>query len=156
MLRFALLLGLAGLFPVGPGEPFTEKAPEATSMSSGAPSFALDEILAALRATESGGQRNGGRDAIGDGGRAIGPYQIHRAYFSDSGVAGRYEDCRDPEFARSVVIAYWQRWCPAALARCDAEVLVRVHNGGPRGAQKASTLAHWRKAESALAAARPR
>lgn len=154
MLRLLLLLGLAGLSQAGPGERFAEKGSPSTS--SGAPSFALDEILAALRVTESGGHRNGGRDAIGDRGQAIGPYQIHRAYFIDAGVPGRYEDCRDADYARRVVIAYWQRWCPDALARRDAEVLVRIHNGGPRGAQKSSTLAHWRKVESVLVAARPR
>ena len=160
MLRLTLLLGLAGLFQTGSGEPFTQEGPAQTpvqtSARSGAPSLSLDEILAALRATESGGHGNGGRDATGDGGRAIGPYQIHRAYFIDSGVPGRYADCRDPEFSRRVVIAYWQRWCPDALARCDAEVLVRVHNGGPRGARKSSTLAHWRRVESVLSAARSR
>jgi hypothetical protein len=141
MLLVALLLGLSGL---------PEPAPVAPGADRHGSPFTLDEVLDALRATESGGQGNGGRDATGDRGRAIGPYQIHRAYFVDSGVAGRYEDCRDPAFARRVVIAYWRRWCPDALERCDAEVLARVHNGGPRGARKASTLAYWRRVERAL------
>lgn len=110
----------------------------------------LDSILAAIRRAESDGCAQGGRWAVGDEGRAIGPYQIHRAYFQDAGVPGRYEDCRAREFARGVVLAYWQRWCPAALERCDAEVLARVHNGGPDGARKAHTLAYWRKVESLL------
>jgi hypothetical protein len=141
MLLFVLLLGLSGPPQAASAEPPTggRESP-----------FTLDEILAALRATESGGHGNGGRDATGDGGRAIGPYQIHRAYFADSGVRGRYQDCRDPHFARRVVIAYWRRWCPEALERRDAEVLARVHNGGPRGARKSSTLAYWRKVESQL------
>lgn len=117
---------------------------------SGASSFSLDEVLDALRAIESGGQRDGGRSATGDGGRAIGPYQIHYAYFLDAGVEGRYEDCRDPAYSRRVVIAYWQRWCPDALEVCDAEVLARVHNGGPQGARKHSTLAYWHKVERRL------
>jgi len=109
-----------------------------------------------LREVESGGEKDGGRGASGDGGRALGPYQIHYAYFRDSGVEGRYADCRDPEFSRRVVIAYWQRWCPEALERCDAEVLARVHNGGPRGARKACTLGYWRKVERRLLAASER
>ncbi|HUR27171.1 MAG TPA: hypothetical protein VM509_03225 [Planctomycetota bacterium] len=112
----------------------------------------LGAILDAIRCAETGGQPHGGRDATGDRGRAIGPFQIHRAYFLDSGVDGRYEDCREPEFARRVVLAYWKRWCPDALERCDAEVLARVHNGGPKGAERSGTLAYWRKIEQRLAA----
>lgn len=114
--------------------------------------WTLDEILDAIRAVETGGEAGDGQRASGDGGRAIGPYQIHRGCFQDAGVAGRYEDCRDPEFARRVVIAYWQRWCPKALERRDAEILARVHNGGPKGAGKDATLAFWRKVEQRLAA----
>lgn len=141
MLLLALLVGLSGLSDAAPVEPLAGNVE---------PPFSLDEILDALRTTESGGYANEGRDATGDGGLAIGPFQIHRGYFIDSGVDGRYEDCRDPEYARGVVLAYWRRWCPDALERRDAEVLARVHNGGPRGAHKPSTLVYWRKVESRL------
>jgi hypothetical protein len=152
MILLALLLGLpanAAAVHVDPVVPCIRA--EVTI----APRVSLDAILDALRETESGGQPNGGRDAIGDGGRAIGPYQIHRDYFTDSRVAGRYEDCRDPEFARRVVLAFWKRWCPDALRRCEAEVLARVHNGGPRGARKPATLGYWRKVEARLGAPNP-
>jgi predicted chitinase len=66
-------------------------------------------------------------------------------------VPGRYEDCRDASYARAVAVAYWQRWCPDALAEVDAETLARVHNGGPRGMRKSATLAYWRKVSAALA-----
>jgi hypothetical protein len=147
MFLFAMLLVLQGLSEGDPVRPATERV---LAADSGASSVSLDEILDALRAVESGGQRDGGRRATGDGGRAIGPYQIHYAYFLDAGVEGRYEDCRDPVYARRVVIAYWERWCPDALKGCDAEVLARVHNGGPRGARKHSTLAYWHKVERRL------
>ncbi len=117
-------------------------------------SHSLDEILDAIRTVESGGHKDGGRHATGDGGRAIGPFQIHREHWLDAGVAGRFEDCRDPKYAREIVIAYWKRWCPEALERRDAEVLARTHNGGPTGAKKASTLRYWAKVERALAAGR--
>ena len=109
------------------------------------PPYSLEEILDAIRMVETGGQPDGGRPATGDGGRAIGPYQIHREHWLDSRVPGRYEDCRDPLYSRRVVIAYWQRWCPDALARCDAEVLARVHNGGPRGHEKTGTRPYWER-----------
>ncbi len=116
----------------------------------GALRCSLDELLQAIRLVETGGCEDGGRNAIGDGGRAIGPYQIHRPYWQDSRRAGRYQDCRDPEYSRRVVLAYWARWCPAALERTDAEVLARVHNGGPRGVEKASTRLFWTKVRAAL------
>ena len=110
----------------------------------------LDRVLDAIQCVETGGERDGGERAIGDQGRSIGPFQIQRAYWIDAGVPGRYEDCRDAAYARTVVIAYWKRWCPDALERTDAEVLARTHNGGPRGMRKASTLAYWKKVESKL------
>jgi len=112
--------------------------------------YSLDQILDAIRTTESGGCKDEGRDATGDGGRAIGPYQVHRSHWQDSRQPGRFEDCRDPAYARREVIAYWERWCPEALARRDAEVLARVHNGGPNGARKEGTLPFWRRVRAAL------
>ena len=150
MFLFALLWVLQELSQADPAGSIAETVLTADPVAS---RFSLDEILEALRFTESGGERNGGRDATGDGGRAIGPYQIHHAYFIDAAVAGRYGDCRDPDYSRRVVIAYWERWCPDALERCDAELLARVHNGGPRGARKPSTLAYWRKVENRLVTA---
>ena len=111
---------------------------------------AIELVLDAIRVVETGGEPNGGRDATGDRGRSIGPYQIQRAYWIDSGVAGRWEDCRDVEYARRVVKAYWQRYCPRALAQADLEVLARVHNGGLSGHRKAGTLGYWRKVELEL------
>lgn len=111
--------------------------------------YSLDEILDAIRITESGGHGDG-RHATGDGGRAIGPYQIHRSHWLDARLAGQFENCRDPNYARRVVIAYWKRWCPEALERRDAHVLARVHNGGPSGATKAGTMGYWGRVERAL------
>jgi hypothetical protein len=147
-MRLFLLILLSALSSRASAEP-----PRAQQIQSGpvaAPT--LDAILAAIRSTESGGRARGGRDALGDRGRALGPYQIHRAYFVDSGVEGQYDECRDEAFSRRVVIAYWRRWCPAALERRDAEILARIHNGGPNGARKDKTLAYWRKVERRLAA----
>lgn len=114
----------------------------------------LEEILAALRQVETGGAPDGGRWAVGDGGQAIGPFQIHRAYWQDAGLRGDFEDCRDLDYARAVVLAYWQRYCPRALSDLDAEVLVRIHNGGPAGDRKESTRSFWGKVERALEAGR--
>lgn len=114
----------------------------------------LDELLEAIRVVETGGLKDGGRRATGDGGRAIGPYQIHRPYWEDSRIPGRHDDCRDPVYARRVVLAYWKRYASKALETLDVQALARVHNGGPDGARQDCTLAFWRKVERALAAAR--
>lgn len=116
--------------------------------------WTLDELLDAIRQVESGGMKEGGRRATGDGGRAIGPYQIHKPYWEDSKVPGTHDDCRDPEYARKVVLAYWKRYAPKALASVDAQALARVHNGGPDGAKQECTLPFWSKVERQLKAAR--
>ena len=149
-MRLFMLILLSAMNPQASAEP--PRAGQVQSRTAPEPRCSLDAILAAIRITESGGQADGGRAAIGDGGRALGPYQIHRAYFVDSGVEGTYENCRDEAFSRRVVIAYWKRWCPAALERRDAEVLARTHNGGPQGARKDKTLDYWRKVERRLVA----
>jgi len=110
--------------------------------SLGAEPDPLGTLLAAIREVESSGGRDKGD---GDDGAALGPYQIHRDYWTDSGVPGRWEDCRSEPYARRVVLGYWRRYEPAALARVNAEVLARCHNGGWNWRKKATTMAYWRK-----------
>lgn len=134
------------LIPACPVAPRAGRVPERTTSGG----HDLEAILDAIRRVESGGEEYGGRNALGDGGRSIGPYQIQRAHWIDARLSGRFEDCRDPEYARREVIAYWRRWCPAALERRDAQFLARVHNGGPDGPRKASTLRYWIKVRTLL------
>lgn len=102
----------------------------------------------AMAAVESGHNRL----AVGDRGRAIGLYQIHREYWQDSGVPGKWEYCRDPGYSRRVILAYWGRYCPDALKRGDLEILCRVHNGGPQGHKKRNTVMYWEKIQSVFIA----
>jgi len=81
----------------------------------------------------------------GDDGRAIGPYQIHHDYWIDSSLPGRYADCRSEPYARRVVLAYFRRYEPAALAAGRLDILARLHNGGPGWAAKPATLDYWRR-----------
>ena len=87
---------------------------------------------------------------VGDNGAALGPLQIHRAYWQDSRIGGTYEQCADLEFSKRVVTAYLKRYAPAAWAAGDVETLARVHNGGPRGHLKPATLCYSRKVISQL------
>lgn len=107
-----------------------------------------DRLLDAIKVVESGGDCN----AVGDGGRAIGPYQIHRAYWEDacqhdpSLRSGRYQDCRDPVYARRVVVAYLKRYAKGKTE----EQMARIHNGGPSGWKKAATKGYWFKVKKQM------
>ena len=144
MIILALILGVTSPAPFA--------SPESTrpAVAEVAAGWTLDEIIVALRQVETGGSKSGGKRAVGDGGKAIGPLQIHRAYWEDSKIPGRFEDCRELPYARKVVCAYWQRYCPKALEALDAETLARVHNGGPAGPKKESTKVFWKKIEREL------
>jgi hypothetical protein len=107
----------------------------------------LEKTLDAICQVESGG-----RDVVGDGGLAVGPYQIHRAYWQDGtrflGVTWPYSDARNPDKARRVVRAYllhYSRKLPQT-----PQTWARIHNGGPKGPQKAATIVYWKKVQKAM------
>jgi hypothetical protein len=79
---------------------------------------------------------------LGDGGKALGPLQIHRGYHQDSRVAGDYSRVSDLNYSKRVVTAYLKRYAPEAWAAGDVETLARVHNGGPRGHLKTATKSY--------------
>ena len=112
-------------------------------------------ILDAIEKVETGGQRDPA-NAIGDGGKALGPMQIHRVYWLDavehdpSLVANgeTYDSVRDRAYARRVVMAYWNRYAKS----WDAQTLARIHNGGPKGHVRKATLGYWAKVKAKLGA----
>lgn len=112
------------------------------------PFYTHEQILWAIHVVETSGQTE--RVPMGDRGRSIGPLQISRAYWQDSGVEGHYQDCLRLEYARQVVAAYMRRWVPLAWARHDPEVIARVHNGGPRGMSKRATGGYWLRVKKVL------
>ena len=107
-------------------------------------------LLDAIRRVETGGCKDPSA-AVGDNGKAIGPFQIHRVYWQDavehSGIGGTYADCRNEEYARKVVRAYMARYAPKGASD---EVFSRIHNGGPKGHKKAATKAYWAKVRKQL------
>jgi hypothetical protein len=107
----------------------------------------LRPLLDAIRQVESGGKADPG---AGDGGRSIGPYQIQRAYWRDSGVPGSYRQVRNAAYAERVILAYWKRHVPQALSQADWSTLARVHNGGPAGHRKNATLPYWQRVRKVL------
>ena len=106
-----------------------------------------DAFFDALHQVETSGRHGAIR---GDGGRALGPLQIHRNYWRDSGVPGRYEDCADLAYSKRVVTAYLKKYAPKAWAAGDVATLARTHNGGPAGARKTATQGYARKVLRAL------
>ena len=111
----------------------------------------LRPLLDAIRQVESGGDDS----AIGDGGKAIGAYQIWIAYWSDAvewvpDITGTYEGCRARWYAERIMVAYWHRYARKALKAGDYEALARIHNGGPRGDSKEATKPYWAKVAKLL------
>jgi hypothetical protein len=114
-----------------------------------APAFAAPNasFIDALHQVETSGRLG---PILGDGGRALGPLQIHRRYWVDSRVPGRYEDCADLAYATRVVSAYLRRYAPRAWAAGDVRTLAAIHNGGPRGTSKPAALRYADRVQKIL------
>ena len=115
-------------------------------------------VLDAIRFVESGGLDD---CPDGDGGRAIGPFQIHETYWAEAveetpdlgpGAGYLFQDCRLRAYAEAVVASYMSRHVPEAWEEANAEVIARTHDGGPRGAEMSSTRSYWRRVEGVLRA----
>ena len=101
----------------------------------------------ALHQVETSGRHG---PIVGDGGKALGPLQIHRGFHADSRVAGPYERVADLVYARRVATAYFKRYAPQAWAAGDVETLARIHNGGPRGHLKPATKGYAAKVRAQM------
>ena len=101
----------------------------------------IERLLDAIARIES----HGDPKAVGDGGRALGVYQIHRAYWQDGtellGVDWPHRDATDPKKARRVVKAYLRHY---GKGKSLLE-MARIHNGGPHGDKRKATLPYARK-----------
>jgi len=112
----------------------------------------MPEFIRALHQVETSGRLGAIR---GDGGRALGPLQIHHAYWRDAvqydrSIGGRYQDVVDLAYAAKVVDAYMRRYAAQAYRAGDYVTLARIHNGGPRGHRKTATLRYAEKIRRAL------
>ena len=117
-------------------------------------------LLDAIKCVESSG---GNEDAVGDNGASIGAYQIMKDYYNDavefnpslSNGGKSYSDVAGPgstAYAEEVVRSYMARYATRArLGRNPTwEDIARIHNGGPYGYEKGSTLVYWNSIQSAL------
>jgi len=87
---------------------------------------------------------------LGDSGRALGPFSIHRSFWQDSRVPGDYQGCADYAYSVRVVSAYLKRYAPHAWDTGDWRTLCRIHNGGLTGYKKTSTIPYLRKVEAEM------
>jgi hypothetical protein len=106
------------------------------------------KFLHALNMVEASGREG---KIVGDNGKALGPFQIHRSYWQDSKVPGSYGMVTNRAYAAKVVTAYLNRYAKSAVLSNDFEKLARVHNGGPAGASNSATKGYWLRVKKYLA-----
>jgi len=89
----------------------------------------------------------------GDGGAAIGPLQIHKIYVDDvNTILGynkySYEDRNDRQKSIEMAKIYISHYTPKGIRGTLLDKLIvmgRIHNGGPKGYKKKSTLPYKKK-----------
>lgn len=127
-----------------PSKPVSGQKPKTEQYSRSKAGY--EKFIKALHMQEASGRMN---PPDGDNGKAIGPFQIWEEYWMDAvdfdpSIGGKYENCRDYNYARKVVDAYLRRYGKKFIEQGNWEALARIHNGGPIGYKKASTLGYWR------------
>ena len=121
-----------------------------------------DKFWEAIKQVESSGNEN----AVGDGGRSIGPLQIQKAYYSDalernpSLQSGKYagytyENCKGPgsyQYSKEVAESYMNRYATERRLGHPPtfEDMARIHNGGPNGYKIKATEGYWEKVKALL------
>jgi hypothetical protein len=120
------------------------------SIGMNAVGFDWDRFLTALQSVESGGVKNPDL-AVGDNGKALGRYQLHKIYVDDAvgydkTLRGTYKEiATHPIDSGRAVMAYLSRYRQADINSNNVENLARCHNGGPNGHKKKATEKYWTK-----------
>lgn len=85
---------------------------------------------------------------------SYGCLQIQFLYLQDSRLNYTLEDLFDKTISFKVAKAYLQRYARSYESRTGKtatyEVLARIHNGGPRGAERSCTESYWKKVKVEL------
>jgi len=110
------------------------------------------DLLAAMCEIESGGDCS--KIGLAD---ELGCYQILEPYWIDAlkydpSIGGVYEDVIDREYAEKVIYAWWSRYATEErLGRpVTDEDRARMHNKGPNGYKKDSSIPYWIKVQDEL------
>ena len=107
-------------------------------------------FIKALAMVESGTPEYKNNRIEGDGGKSIGPFQISEAYWKDANEKGEWADCVLWYYSVRVMRSYWDRYAREAYLNDDFETLARIHNGGPKGHHKQSTVKYWNKVKKEM------
>ena len=112
-----------------------------------------------MRQVETGGKRDP-ENAVGDNGKSRGPYQIMEGYYNDAvehdpsllDGGKSYDNVHGQgsiEYPERVIQAYMNRYATERRLGHPVtdEDIARIHNGGPNGFRKCSTLKYWRKVQ---------
>lgn len=111
-----------------------------------------EELLLAIRWVESSFDDS----AIGDGGKAIGPFQIWQVYWVDAAMDGQYRECFNYTYAKEVVRRYMVRYAKIdlgvrkELTLSECEKISRIHNHGPRGHLNPRSIGYWHRVKREL------
>ena len=117
------------------------------------------KLLNAIKSVESSGNAS----AIGDNGKAVGAYQLHKVYVDDvnnilknkgSKIRFTYSDRFNAHKSRVMTYIYLNHYGKVyerkTGKKASLEVLARIHNGGPSGYKKQATLKYWHKVKKRL------
>ena len=110
------------------------------------------KLLAAMCEVESGGDCS--KIGLAD---ELGCYQILEPYWIDAleqnpSIGGVYEDVLDKEYSEKVIYAFWDRYATEERLGRPAtdEDRARMHNKGPNGYKKDSSIPYWIKVQDEL------
>nr|AFN66527.1 lysozyme 1 [Cristaria plicata] len=84
------------------------------------------------------------------GSLSCGYYQIKEPYYEDCGSpGGDWKTCANDYWcATTCVRNYMARYGPNSGCPNTCQTYARIHNGGPNGCKRSSTLAYWRRVQS--------
>lgn len=96
--------------------------------------------------------------AIGDGGDAVGIFQIHKIYVDDVNRIAKtsytYEDRFSVKKSTEMIEIYLNHYSKVYKNKTGKEatneVKARIHNGGPNGWSKKSTERYWKRVKKYL------
>ena len=109
-------------------------------------------LILALIQVESGGNDK----AIGDNGKSYGCLQITADYVADvswaSGIPYAHDEAFDRQKSIDMFLIYMSVYATKGRLNREptAQDIARIHNGGPNGWKKPSTLKYWKKVEALL------
>lgn len=113
-------------------------------------SLQAKELVDAIHVVETSGRTG---PIKGDGGKALGPLQIHWVCWKDANMPdGSYSDCADLAYSKRVFARYMARYATERrLGRpVTDEDRARIWNGGPNGWRKEATKVYWSKVRKEL------